>query len=312
MQAHPQSSPAARMQRTHSIFRPTSNSAALQQQSASPSLSAGQTPPSDAPTILPISTAPPESLADAAGLAHDAGNLLQALGLYCELLGLPGVLRPEHAHYAAELTLISNRSAELIRRLLALPPATPQPAPSAAEPVPSRSHPHPAEILRSITPILQSIASGVANVSVSCAPSLAYIDFPPQITAEIIERIAINLVRNATEAIRRQQITSPILPARNEIRIAFSVHNGRLQLTVEDTGPGMPPAMAAAFLHPTPLPPGAKRGLGHRIVHELVTTSGGSIAVRVRPGNGTLFTMKWPLQGLGTHPIIPASDSLTS
>jgi signal transduction histidine kinase len=312
MQAHPQSNPAARIQRTHSIFRPSSTPTAVQQQSATTSSSASQTLPSRISTAPTASTTPAHSLADAAGLAHDAGNLLQALGLYCELLGLPGVLRPEHAHYAAELTLISNRSAELIRRLLALPPPTAQPAPALVEPVSARSHPHPAEILRTITPILQSIASGVATVSVTCAASLAYIDFPPQITAEIIERIAINLVRNATEAIRKQQITSPVLPPRSEIRIALGVPAGRLQLTVEDTGPGMPPAMAAAFLNPTPLPAGAKRGLGHRIVHELVTTSGGQLAVRVRPGNGTLFTMKWPLPNLGTHHLVSNGEALTS
>src|ERR1700712_3222287 len=60
----------------------------------------------------------PISIAEGPGLAHDAGNLLGALGLYCDLLDLPGVLRPEHLHYARELRLLSQRSGALINRLL--------------------------------------------------------------------------------------------------------------------------------------------------------------------------------------------------
>ena len=35
------------------------------------------------------------------GLLHDARNLMGAIGLYCDLLSMPGVLsHPEHHHYA--------------------------------------------------------------------------------------------------------------------------------------------------------------------------------------------------------------------
>ncbi|MBW4038895.1 MAG: HAMP domain-containing histidine kinase [Acidobacteria bacterium] len=301
MQAHPQSNSAARIHRTHATPGPSSIPS-HQQPSNRVHLAANPSP-----TLNPVT--PP--LADSAGLAHDAGNLLQALGLYCELLGLPGVLRPEHAHYAAELTLISNRSAELIRRLLALPPAATPTRPDLDN-VSNRVNPHPADILRDIAPVLQSVASGIATVTVSCAQSLAYVDFPSPITAEVIERITVNLVRNASEAIRKQRSASPILLPRSEIRINFGVVANRLQLTVEDNGPGMPPAMAAAFLHPSPLPIGAKRGLGHRIVHELATGSGGHISVRVRPGNGTVFSVKWPLLHLVSQHLSSSRHSLTS
>lgn len=300
MQAHLQSNPAARIHRTHPAVHPISP----------PPHSPASA--SDQPTSNEPSPHSP-SLADTAGLAHDAGNLLQALGLYCELLGLPGVLRPEHAHYAAELTLISNRSAELIRRLLAIPPAkVSETAAPEHHTTSNRAEPHPAEILRDIAPVLQSVAAGIANVTVTCAHSLAYIDFPPEITAETIERITVNLVRNAADAIRKQRSTSPTFPPRSEIRINFGVIANRLQLSVEDNGPGMPPATAAAFLHPSPLPLGAKRGLGHRIVHELVTSSGGQISVRVRPGNGTIFAVKWPLLTLGSQHLASSRRALTS
>jgi signal transduction histidine kinase len=302
MQAHPQSTSAARIYRTHATHRPASI----------PSTAPHQTQLHSATNTTPAASVAP-ALADSSGLAHDAGNLLQALGLYCELLGLPGVLRPEHAHYAAELTLISNRSADLIRRLLALPPAPLPASPEGEEPeAVSRANPHPAEILRDIASVLQSVASGIATVKVTCAQSLAYVDFPPAITAEAIERITVNLVRNASEAIRKQRSASPRILPRSEIRVSFGVVGHRLQLTVEDTGPGMPPAVAAAFLHPSPLPFGAKRGLGHRIVHELATASGGNITIRVRPGNGTIVSVKWPLLDHDPRHLVPSPQSLNA
>jgi hypothetical protein len=49
-------------------------------------------------------------VAEGAGLAHDAGNLLGALSLYSDLLALPGVLHEEHKEYANELRMLSDRS----------------------------------------------------------------------------------------------------------------------------------------------------------------------------------------------------------
>jgi hypothetical protein len=49
-------------------------------------------------------------VAEGAGLAHDAGNLLGALSLYSDLLAMPGVLHEEHRDYAAELRMLSDRS----------------------------------------------------------------------------------------------------------------------------------------------------------------------------------------------------------
>src|ERR1700726_4657450 len=49
-------------------------------------------------------------VAEGAGLAHDAGNLLGALSLYSDLLAMPGVLSEEHREFAAELRMLSDRS----------------------------------------------------------------------------------------------------------------------------------------------------------------------------------------------------------
>jgi signal transduction histidine kinase len=256
--------------------------------------------PSTAPPSAPATPSSPAtvSVANSIGLAHDAGNLLAALGLYTDLLSLPGVLRPEHQHYATELSLISSRSSELIQRLLSLPlPPAPQSAQAKSTPpspaiatLPNTRH---ADNLRSLAPILQRIAASAATVAVTCPATLPPLDFP----AEIIERIALNLVRNAAEAIRAQRnaARSSAQPPLGEIRVTLAVVSGRAQLTVADNGPGMTPASAAAFLQPLPLPQGASRGLGHRIVHELAAASAGQLSIRIRPGLGTELCLKWPL-----------------
>jgi len=43
-------------------------------------------------------------------VAHDARNMVTALGLYCDLLQEPGVLAPPYMHYGNELRLVAAAS----------------------------------------------------------------------------------------------------------------------------------------------------------------------------------------------------------
>jgi signal transduction histidine kinase len=58
-----------------------------------------------------------ESLAE---LAHDARNMVTALGLYCDLLEEPGVLATPFLHYGNELRLVAAASHRLVEKLVAL------------------------------------------------------------------------------------------------------------------------------------------------------------------------------------------------
>jgi signal transduction histidine kinase len=167
-------------------------------------------------------------------------------------------------------------------------------------------------IVRNLTPVLQNIAAGAAQVSVTCPASLPPLDF----TSDILERITVNLVRNAAEALRiqRWRTDSPTPPRRGEIRVSLAVVGRHLLLTVEDNGPGMPPAIAAKFLRPSPLPRGATHGLGHRIVRELATATDGQLSIRVLPGSGTVFSILWPIPASPRHdsPCLDASQPRSS
>ena len=52
------------------------------------------------------------------GMLHDARNLVGTIGLYCDLLAMPGVLKPEHSKYAEELRHLGARSGALIDALM--------------------------------------------------------------------------------------------------------------------------------------------------------------------------------------------------
>ncbi|MGA3263051.1 MAG: ATP-binding protein [Terracidiphilus sp.] len=58
-----------------------------------------------------------ESLAE---VAHDARNMVTALGLYCDLLEEPGVLGAPFLHYGNELRLVAAASRRLVEKLVAL------------------------------------------------------------------------------------------------------------------------------------------------------------------------------------------------
>lgn len=53
-------------------------------------------------------------------VAHDARNMVTALGLYCEFLEEPGVLSTPFLHYGQELRLVAAASRRLVEKIVAL------------------------------------------------------------------------------------------------------------------------------------------------------------------------------------------------
>ncbi len=254
------------------------------------------------PLLLPV--------ADGPGLAHDAGNLLSALGLYCDLLDFPGVLRPEHAHYTRELRLLSERSGVLIDRLMrgewrASLPIESIAAASIFDAPAIPGQVSAAEVVRAFAPLLQSLATPQATVTMAVASGLPALPF----AAEVLERILVNLTCNAVAAGRRHNPTDAAGNA-TASRIHIGVCGGPayFRLTVLDNGPGMAAAMAEAFLKPAAPLPGARHGLGHRVVHDLVQATGGELTINVTPHRGTTLQIDWPIAA-GRAPDRPRLDA---
>lgn len=126
-----------------------------------------------------------------AGLAHDASNLLAALMLYSELLAFPDVLPARHRHYADDLKLLAERSHTLINRLVAFGGAVDRERPVVKGPASL------VDVLMHCEGLLSTLSRGSLQVTFGAQAAL-----PVAIAAESLERILVNLVKNATQATR--------------------------------------------------------------------------------------------------------------
>jgi signal transduction histidine kinase len=286
-------------------------------------------------------------VAQGEGLLHDAQNLLGAVGLYCDLLSAPGVLKPEHRRYAVELRLAGSRSCELLGRLTRLSQAPAAAADrrsligSEANPVCStvmaaredagRAGASPARpvtlrmIVDRCSGLLGQVAGGRA-IEVRYGPAASVRVLVPE---ETIERILVNLVRNAAAGLKEAgdgdasglpppgaRIASESVVVRESsdgtedetpgaIRIGagLTVNRAgdsrpwslrRVRLTVEDSGCGMTLAHLDRVLNPNEEAARGGHGMGLRVVRELVSASGGELSAMSAPGVGTRVQIDWP------------------
>ncbi len=230
------------------------------------------------------------SVAHGIGLAHDAGNLLAAIRLYCDLLALPGVLRSEHRHYAEELRHLSARGGSMIDRLL-------RPANEAAPAREERGFEgvRLAEVVTGCRGLLHTIAGEQSLLLSVEAGAMGQVDVP----REAVERILVNLVKNAAEAGGTEEGHGPITVRVRSMRVRATIGEPRtragIALSVEDRGRGMEESKVMALLAGGGPGAGERpgRGLGLQVVRELVTGTGGEMRIHSRPGRGTTIEMAW-------------------
>jgi signal transduction histidine kinase len=107
---------------------------------------------------------------------------------------------------------------------------------------------------------------------------------PARMDGEKMKQVAMNLVRNAVEAMADGGV----------VTVESGLVEGRAQLIVRDTGPGLPPGVDVFQLFVTTKPKGT--GLGLSIVQQIVLQHGGDIVAASEPGQGACFTVTLPIQ----------------
>jgi signal transduction histidine kinase len=268
-----------------------------------------------------------------AGLTHDARNLVTALGLCAELLSEPGVLKPKHSHFGAEILSIAQSSAQLVQRLseLTRTTAAAKEPPTAEERVTNL-----AESVRKVQSLLGAIAGPVIDLQLACLPCEGML----QLTEESLSRILVNLVRNAADA----------MPTGGRIRITAQRGGGAsflwmlegqaseesseylwddaphgsnrgtstVLLTVEDSGPGISEENLARVFEKgfttrdgeRSWPETRHHGLGLHIVRQLVEAAGGTVRAVNAPLKGARFEVELPLTNVTPNlPSILREDS---
>ncbi len=137
------------------------------------------------------------------------------------------------------------------------------------------------------------------------------LDLDPQITdvpiiKEDFTRVVINLCNNAFDAMREKILKTEDRRRKTEVgdsenikydpklKVTTSLENGKVLISFEDNGPGIPEEIKDKILQPffTTKKGTEGTGLGLSITHDIIKAHGGEIAVKTSINCGTSFTIK--------------------
>jgi len=110
--------------------------------------------------------------------------------------------------------------------------------------------------------------------------------------ASTLQQIVVNLCTNAAYAMRERGGTIVV-----RLDVAGQAAGSEALLSVRDAGCGIPPEVLPRLFEPffTTKPIGVGTGMGLAVVHGIVTSHGGTIAVESTPGAGATFRVALPM-----------------
>ncbi len=230
-----------------------------------------------------------------AGIAHDFNNMLQGI-MMCAELGQRGCPEGSTRRWLGEILEITERGRDLIRQLLAYSRR------QVLKPEPLDLN----EVIRQAAPLVERLVGDDVQVH------LRLDDGPLPMVADSTQmvQILINLAANARDA----------MPHGGELTIVTrQVANERtgspeIRLDVADTGVGIKEEAIPVIFEPfyTTRRSTGGTGLGLSSVLGIVREHGGSVSVTSRPGEGTIFTLRFPrASDLGTGIAAPVETPET-
>jgi two-component system sporulation sensor kinase A/two-component system, sporulation sensor kinase E len=155
---------------------------------------------------------------------------------------------------------------------------------SLARPLPLRPvAAHPAELLHEVAALVEAEARArqvQLSVEASADTGVAQLD------RDHMKQVLLNLVKNGLEA----------MPKGGRLILAGSTSKETLELSVEDTGEGIPADLLPRLFEPYVTTKTKGMGLGLAIARRIVEGHGGEIDVENRPGRGTRFVITIPLE----------------
>lgn len=220
----------------------------------------------------------------AAGVAHEVGNPLAVLHGFVELLQDPALPPADRLAAVQRMSKELERLHRTVRQLLDYSRA---PGPHEAHDGDLR------EALQHTRELLapQSRLRGL----ILRMPELAQ-PAPVCIATDALIQVLLNLVLNAADA----------LAGTGEIALhaALQAHGRAWQVHVEDSGPGIEPAIAARIFEPffTTKAAGVGTGLGLAVCERIVTSAGGDISVGQSTLGGARFTLTLPATAAAAPP----------
>ncbi|MFP2932328.1 sensor histidine kinase, partial [Pyxidicoccus sp. 3LG] len=215
-----------------------------------------------------------------AGIAHDLNNTLNAMRLRLELLGRhPALAAAPPTHLDALVRIVTDAGTR-ISRLQSF--ARQQPEDSAEQVRLDALAKDAVDIVRG------DIAHRAAREGLDLRLEVDLPPLPPvKGSAADLRFVFINLLLNARDA----------MPRGGTIQVRGSQGKGRVLLTVEDEGTGIPPEHLSDIFRPFFTTKGSKgTGLGLSMAYGVVSRAGGTLTAANRPRGGAIFTLSFPSQ----------------
>lgn len=128
----------------------------------------------------------------------------------------------------------------------------------------------------------------------------------PEISVDAvrIRQVLHNVIRNALEALDEQEDGRVIVAT----RLSKSESGKRIEITVDDNGPGLPPEYREEIFDPYVTTKAKGTGLGLAIVRKLVEEHGGEVSIQSVAGEGAHVRIVLPVNSAGA----PASEKKMS
>jgi len=236
------------------------------------------------------------------GIAHDFNNLLTVIIGQSDLLAHDFKPSETHGKMAHAINLAATRAADLTSQLLAFARGqTLQPANIDAN-----------ALVAEIEPLLHRTLGEHIAVRVSPARGL------PPCRADRTQLVAalVNLSVNARDAMKEGgSLTIETAPAHLDAAYAAThqevTPGDYVQISVSDTGTGMPPEVLERMFEPffTTKPVGQGTGLGLSMVYGFVKQSGGHVAAYSEVGHGTTVKLYLPVASQAADSPVPPAPA---
>ena len=214
------------------------------------------------------------------GVAHELNNPLNNIGLFVgnavDLIELAVTEKGQIVRELGHAMQQVSKATEIISHLRTFGRA----APVSREPISLRQ-----VIERALSLMREQLRLREIEVTVDLGPE------EPVVLGNAIqlEQVFINLLTNARDAVAEAP--------RKAIRIAGSTGSGAVDVSLADSGHGIPPGLERRIFDPffTTKEVGKGTGLGLSITYGIINEHGGTISVVSPPGEGATFLIHLPL-----------------
>ncbi len=224
----------------------------------------------------------------AGGVAHDFNNMLTIIAGHGDLLAEDSTLTDDQRRSIEQIRQACIRASSLTAQLLAFSRR------QVMQPKVLNLN----DIVANMEPMLRPLVGEHITLFTVLSPGLGHVRADPN----QLEQVLINLTMNARDAMPEGgtlTIETGGCDLDEDVigRQRLDTRPGRyVSLRVADTGVGMDEDTLARIFEPffTTKPKGKGTGLGLSTVYGIIKQSGGSIAVRSKPGQGASFTIYLP------------------